>query len=415
MKKPDLLFITHRIPFPPDKGDKIRSYNMLCYLAQHYRVTVACIIDDPADVRYVELLEKTAHQVFYEVRRPLAMKIRAVGSLLSGDPFTLPCFYSRRLQRAIDIFLDTHDTCAILCFCSSSAAYLFRSCHGFPVLNTKVLLADLVDVDSEKWRDYAEKHSGLLKWLYQREARLLLPYEQRIISAFDRTFLVSEEEKKVLAQHGPVEKVEALSNGVDLEYFSSYEKLVNEPYSSSFRLVFSGAMDYWPNIDGAVWFVNEIFPQVKEVFPEAVFCIAGRNPDTAVLALKKTPGVEVTGSVPDMRTYLAAATLCVVPLKIARGIQNKVLEGMAMEKPVIATPGAATGLKAEPGKEIVVAENASEMASAIIELLGDVDKQRALGVRARKYVEREHSWDGHLRRLKELIDAGKAPHLKNGL
>jgi len=406
MTKPDLLFIAHRIPYPPDKGDKIRSYHMLRYLAPHYRITVACIIDDPAEVRYVEPLKKMVHRVFYEVRTSLEMKIRALSSLFTNSPFTLPCFYSKVLQKSVDNYLTTYKPCAILCICSSSTEYIFRSRNGWEFLKDRILLTDLIDVDSEKWHDYSTKYTGLKKWLYQREARLLLPYEQQIISTFDRTFLVSEEERNILAQHGPVEKVESLPNGVDLEYFSPLATFARLNHSTSIRLIFSGAMDYWPNIEGAVWFVKEIFPKVKKVFPEAVFCIAGRNPDAAVVALKKKPGVEVTGSVPDMRTYLAAANLCVVPLKIARGIQNKVLEGMSMEKPVIATPGAATGLKAEPGKEIIVAENASEMASAIIELLGDIDKQRTLGVNARKYVEREHSWATHLSRLIELIEKG---------
>jgi sugar transferase (PEP-CTERM/EpsH1 system associated) len=407
MKPKNILFIAHRIPFPPDKGDKIRSYHMLRHLAKHYRVTVACMIDDPADVRHIGALKDMVHEVFYQVRPALAMKLRAAGSLLSGQPFTLPCFYSSRLQRTIDDFLDQNEVQAVLCFCAATAEYVFRSRHYPASLQKKVLLADLVDVDSEKWRQYAEKKTGPMRWLYRREAALLLPYEQRVLEAFDRTFLVTEEEKGVLAQYGPVEKVEGLCNGVDLDYFSPAQVKQLPAKTTALKLVFSGAMDYWPNIEGAVWFAQKVFPAVKKAFPEAVFCIAGRNPDEAVLGLQKLPGIEVTGTVADMRDYLATATLCVVPLQIARGVQNKVLEGMAMEKPVVATPGAATGIKAIPGEEIVVAENESAMASAVIELLNDPARQRTIGASARQYVEREHSWESHLARLDELIEAGK--------
>lgn len=400
--KSDLLFIAHRIPYPPDKGDKIRSYHMLQHLAERYRVTVACMIDDPDDVRHVEALKQMVHQVFYRVRPRLAMKVRAVGALLTGRPFSLPCFYSRSLQGDIDRFLDDHPVCATLCFCSSAADYVFRSRH-WDILRKSVLLADLIDVDSEKWRDYAAKQPGPMGWLYRREARLLLPYELRIVAEFDRTFLVSEEERGVLAQYGSVEKVEALSNGVDLDYFSPNKVASTAPLPSA-RLVFSGAMDYWPNVEGALWFAREVFPRVKQAFPEAVFCIAGRNPTDAVLELKKLPGVEVTGTVPDMRAHLAGATLCVVPLMIARGIQNKVLEGMAMAKPVVATRGAATGIKAVVGEDLIVADGAEAMAKAVIDLLGDPEGQRILGQNARAYVEQAHSWVAHLQRLDELIE-----------
>jgi len=403
MKK-DILFIAHRIPYPPDKGDKIRTYHMLLHLAERYRVTVACMIDDPEDIKYIEPLRKMVHQVHYQVRTNKLMKVWALGSLLTGKPFSLQCFYSRRLQQAIDAYLDQYDVAAIICFCSSSAEYVFRSRHDLKALQKKVLLNDLIDVDSEKWLQYAEKHAGVMRWLYRREAKLLLPCEQRIIDSFDRTFLVSEEEKAVLASFGSVEKVEALSNGVDLNYFSP-EKVSKDLHpTAECRLVFSGAMDYWPNIEGAVWFAEKVFPMVKEAFPHAVFCIAGRNPVDAVLALKKISGIEVTGTVPDMRAHLSSATICVVPLLIARGIQNKVLEGMAMKKPVIATLGAATGIKAVDGQEIIVADGEIRMAKEIIELLKNPDRQLSIGTKARQYVEREHSWVSHLSRLDELIE-----------
>ncbi len=401
--KPDLLFIAHRIPYPPDKGDKIRSYHMLWHLAERYRVTVACMIDDPADERHVATLKEMVHQVFYQVRPPSAMKVWALEALLTGRPCTLPCFYSHPLQRDIDAFLDGHPVQAVLCFCSSAADYVFRSRH-WPTLRQTVLLADLVDVDSEKWREYAATRRGLMAWLYRREARLLLPFEQRIVAEFHRTFLTSEEEKAVLARYGSVVKVEALANGVDLDYFSP-EKVASSAPLPPARLIFSGAMDYWPNVEGAVWFAREVFPTVRQVFPEAVFCIAGRNPTEAVLDLKKLPGVEVTGTVPDMRVHLTGATLCVVPLMIARGIQNKVLEGMAMAKPVVATSGAATGIKAHVGEDLIVADGAAAMAEAVIKLLGDPERQRILGRNARAYVERAHSWAAHLQRLDEIIES----------
>ena len=400
----DLLIIAHRIPFPPDKGDKIRTYNIVRYLAERYRVTVVCMIDDPADVQHVPTLKDLVHQVTFQVRTAKMMKLHAVTSLLTGRSFTQQCFYSRKLQQVIDDYLDQNLDAPVLCFCSSSAEYLYRSRHEFRSLQTRTLLNDLIDVDSEKWSQYAEKENGLLRWVYQREARLLLPFELKIADDFDCTFLVSSEEKAVLAAHGSVDNVEVLSNGVDLEYFSPDKVDKQKRQTAVHKLVFSGAMDYWPNVEGAVWFAEKVFPLVKASMPAATFCIAGRNPTDEILALQKFAGIEVTGTVEDMRDYLATATICVVPLLIARGIQNKVLESMAMAKPVISTSGAATGTKVIAGKELIVADDEQSMADEIITLLSDSARQIKLGEKARAYVEREHSWESHLSRLCELIE-----------
>lgn len=402
MKK-DILILAHRIPYPPDKGDKIRTWHMLQHLAQHYRVTLVCLIDDPDDCRHIPVLQQMVHQFHFLVRTAKAMHLYAGVSLLSGRSFSQQCFYATKLQRVVDTYLETQKPSAILCFCSSMADYVFRSRHWPQRFAQITLLDDLIDVDSEKWLQYAEKKSGFMRWLYRREARLVRALERRIVSEFERVFLVSAEEKQVLGEHMPVDNVEVLSNGVDLDYFSP-AKVDSQRFSSvAGKLVFSGAMDYWPNVEGAVWFAEKIFPLVRKEMPQTSFCIAGRNPTPAVRALEKIAGVEVTGTVPDMREHLATATVCVVPLLIARGIQNKVLEAMAMEKPVVATRGAATGTHAIDGEELSIADTEEGMATAIIELLGSEQRRVEMGRKARTYVEREHSWSSHLQRLSEVI------------
>lgn len=404
MKK-DILILAHRIPYPPDKGDKIRTFHMVQHLAQHYRATLVCLIDDPKDCRHIPVLKQMVHKLHYLVRTPQIMRLHAGAALLSGRSFSQQCFYSKKLQHIIDAYLDTQKPAAILCFCSSMAEYLFRSRHWPERFRDISLLDDLIDVDSEKWLEYAEKKKLFARWLYRREGHLLRSFEQRIVEDFDRVFLVSEEEKKVLESGSSLEKVEAISNGVDLDYFSP-AAIQNQHISNvPGKMVFSGAMDYWPNVEGALWFVEHIFPLVRKQVPQATFCIAGRNPVPAVQGLGKIEGVEVTGTVPDMRAYLASANVCVVPLLIARGIQNKVLEAMAMAKPVVATFGAATGTKAEHGHEIIVANDEIVMASEIITLLGNSERCHSIGEMARDYVEREHSWESHLRRLNEVIDS----------
>lgn len=404
MKK-TILVIAHRIPFPPDKGDKIRTYNFIRFLAEHYKVTVACIIDDSEDIKYVENLECLVSKVFYQIKLASQKKRWAASALVKGRSVTQESFYCSKLQTQIDDFIETENPDAILSFCTSTSDYLFRSRHSIEFLKKRVLLNDLIDVDSEKWRQYAEKKTGFMGWIYRREARFLRASEKQVVDLFNRVFLVTEAEKDVLSLHSPVDNVNALANGVDLNYFKSNMD-DREDTGPNHKLVFSGAMDYWPNVEGAVWFVENVFPKMKNVIPDVSFVIVGRNPTDEVVALSKVDGVEVTGSVPDIRSYLSQGAICVVPLMIARGIQNKVLEAMAMGKPVVATTGAATGTQTKNGEDIIIADQEDEMANALIALLKDTVRQTRIGQNARKYVEVNHSWNSQLIKLKNLIDSG---------
>ena len=409
MMKKDLLLVVHRIPYPPDKGDKIRTYNFMRYLSSRYRVTLVCMIDDPDDIKYISELEKIVDSVQWQYRSRTQMKLQVGKALICGDPFSLHCFYSSKLQDAVDRYLDTTKPVAILSFCSSMAEYLFRSRHRLSELaKNTLILNDLIDVDSAKWNQYAEKHKNIIGWLYRREGRLLLKQEAKIADQFHRTYLVSPEEVSVLAEFGDVSKVFPLANGVDLEYFNPSLVDLHLYPAASCKLVFSGAMDYWPNIEAAQWFCDNILPLVRDVFPHVEFCIAGRNPTPEIRALEKIDGVVVTGTVPDMRNHLATATVCVVPLLIARGIQNKVLEAMAMAKPVVATRGAATGTTARNRDEIIITDNSEDMAREIINLLEDKKKAERIGVLARKYVENHHSWSFHLQQMVDYIEDEKS-------
>ncbi len=408
MMKKNLLLIVHRIPFPPDKGDKIRTYNIMRFLASRYKVTLVCMIDEPDDIKHIAELEKWVDVVHWQYRSRTQMKLQVVKALLKKDSFSQHCFYSSKLQAVIDKYLDTTTPVAILSFCSSMAEYLFRSRHRFDQLAERTLiLNDLIDVDSEKWNQYAEKHKNIISWIYRREGRLLIDQERKIAEQFHRTYLVSPEEVAVFAEHSDASKVFSLANGVDLEYFNPRLVDPNLYSAAPCKLVFSGAMDYWPNIEGAQWFCANVLPLVREAFPQVEFCIAGRNPTPDILALGKIDGVTVTGTVPDMRNYLATATVCVVPLLIARGIQNKVLEAMAMAKPVVATLGAATGTSAYHGKEIIIADDGEGMSREIIKILGDEQERERIGALARQYVERNHSWSFHLQQMVDFIEAEK--------
>jgi len=403
-----ILFIAHRIPFPPNKGDKIRSFNILRHLSQSHQVDLAFLIDDRQDLDVVSRLHAYAERICFAAIRPKLRKIRSLLALAGRRPLSVPYFYTAYLQNKIDSWLaDTHYDC-VFCFSSPTAEYVFASHHREKMFRDSLLLMDLVDVDSMKWRDYAGTASFPMNMIYDQESKRLLRFEQKIIKLFDKVLLVSEAEKQILEKYIPHRgNVMAISNGVDLEQFSP-AGITPVQQNASPCLVFTGAMDYRPNIDGVLWFAREILPHVQKAIPTIGFMIVGSNPAPEIKALAATTeNITVTGFVDDIRGYILGADICVVPLLIARGIQNKVLEAMALGRPVIATPQAMEGIAARPGRDVLVAGDPAAFASAVIDLLGDTARRQNLGRNARLCMEKKYSWRQNLRQLNTIIESGK--------
>ncbi len=396
-----ILFLTHRIPYPPNKGDKIRSYNILRYLTKNYEVYLGSLIDDKVDIQYINHIQSQVKEFVFETIQPQIKKIFCLHAFLKNKSVSVCYFYSSRLQKKIDALIERIEFDVIFCFSSPMAEYYFRSTHKDRSLKPLVRIMDLIDVDSYKWVQYAEQSSGLKRLVYRYEARYLLQYEHRIAKTFDHVLLVSEQEKKIFLQGLAVTNFIAVTNGVDPEFFNPHypqQSPIENPV-----LVFTGVMDYWPNIEGVCWFVERIFPRIRSVFPTLTFYVVGSRPTTEIKNLESTEGVVVTGFVEDVRDYLVASAVCVVPLRIARGIQNKVLEAMAMGKPVVTTPQAFEGIKAVVDEEMIVAESEEEFALAVIDLLNNPAKAQRIGERARLCVEEHYSWEKNLSILDKLL------------
>jgi len=263
---------------------------------------------------------------------------------------------------------------------------------------------DMMDVDSDKWRQYADRKRSVARMLYRREARMLLSFESRASECFNATLFVSEADAELFRKLSPqtADKVYSIRQGVDAAYFDpslDYEA----PYPNSEEpIVFTGNMDYWPNVDAVSWFTHDVLPRIRARRPQATFYIVGANPAREVLALRDHAGVTVTGRVSDIRPYMAHSKVVVAPLRVARGIQSKVLEGMAMAKPVIVTPLALEGIQAQPGSELVVADQPESFARAVVDEL-EVSGM-PIGVQAREFVQREYSWDASYTRLRDLLE-----------
>lgn len=399
----DLLYLVHRIPYPPNKGDKIRSFHLLKHLSKHYRVHLGAFVDDRADWVYAEAVKKLAGGEVCLL--PLNSKwatLKSAAGLFTGEPLTLPYYRDRRMQRWVDALLARGSVKRALVYSSSMAQYLMPP---HPISGASLnRVIDFVDIDSDKWRQYAAKKSWPLSWVYRREAAQLLRYEHRVTQAFDAATFVSEAEAALFKRLVPegAHKVFGFSNGVDTEYFSPAHEFENPFLPEERAIVFTGAMDYWANVDAVTWFASDVFRAVRDKMPSARFYIVGARPNPDVRSLGTIPGVVVTGAVPDIRPYLAHAALVVAPLRIARGIQNKVLEAMAMAKPTIVTPEALEGIAANPGHELLLARNGEEFCNQCVTLLQG--KADMIGERARARVEADFSWDHHLAGLDRALD-----------
>ncbi len=407
----ELLFLAHRIPYPPNKGDKIRSFHLLKHLARDYRVHLGTFVDDPQDWRHVPAVKAMCGETCFVGLHPAWAKLRSLSALIHGEPMTLPYYRNAKLQAWVDQILDSGSVRRILVFSSAMAQYVTsgdRDMH-------RVL--DFVDMDSDKWRQYSRNRPWPVSWLYRREGDTLLRFERAQAEKFDMSIFVTEAEAELFRRHAPESAghVTCIENGVDSEYFSPDREYPN-PYPPEEQiLVFTGAMDYTANVDAVDWFAREVFPDIHARHAAARFYIVGARPVKAVHKLAELPGVRVTGAVADIRPYLAHARAAVAPLRIARGVQNKVLEAMAMARPVIATPPAMDGIQLCPGLESLVTKTPAEMVRQAVALLAGSDTA-TLGQRGRECVLRRYNWSGNLRRIKFLLegDAGAARPVDGG-
>jgi sugar transferase (PEP-CTERM/EpsH1 system associated) len=396
-----LLFLVHRIPYPPTKGDKVRSYNILKYLASRYKVYVGAFVDDPADFEHVAALRELCEACHLVKLNPVLAKVKSLTGLVAGEALTLPYYRNASMQQWVDNLLRTMSIQRVLVFSAAMAQYVMHAKNICRV-------ADLVDVDSDKWRQYAATQRWPYDAIYRRESATLLRYERQIARDFDSTVFVSAREADLFRHLAPelASKVGHINNGVDCEYFSP-ERSYPNPYNDDERvLVFTGAMDYWPNVDAVVAFAHEVFPGIRAEDTRARFYIVGARPTQEVQKLAALPGVSVTGAVADIRPYIAHAKLAIAPLRLARGIQNKVLEAMAMAKPVLASPQAAEGIEAQVGRELIVAEG-SELVRQALHLLRQNGSDE-IGIAGRARVLASYSWESSLSRFEQMLSMDRS-------
>lgn len=399
----NILYIAHRIPYPPDKGDKMRAFRQLDHLARSHRVWCACFIDDPADRQYVADLESKGITVAaVPLRRATALARGALGKLRGGT-MTESAYESRAMRRTLDRWTRTVSFDVAIAFSGGVAPIALHAPARRHVL-------DLCDLDSRKWLHYAHVAAPPLRLIYSMEGRRLASREIDWIKRFDATLLISEAERNELnAPKELLNKVRVVPNGVTLpDPIADNAATHNQPHRPT--VGFIGVMDYRPNVDAVSWFARDCWPYIRSIIPDAEFRIVGRRPTRIVRGLARIPGVTVVGPVPDVQTELRRFDVSVAPLRIARGVQNKVLEAMAAARPIVLTPAAATGIEAENGLHYCLAAGADDMIAETITLLKTPRLRTELGLAARDFVGEYYRWPDALARFDAAVMGTPTPH-----
>ncbi|MAE61167.1 MAG: sugar transferase [Planctomycetaceae bacterium] len=388
--RPKLLMVTHRLPHPPVRGDRIRTWHMLRQLQQRFDVHLACVADEPPTLNSWRAIQRHVADLEFEPVTPLVRRGRALRHLAAGKSITSAWFQSPRLRQTIERWVRREKFDVALAVCAASAPYL----AGLPIPSRVI---DLMDVDSRKWAELANTARGPRRAIYNYEADALAREEAALAHQFDALTVTTDAEAHAYRQLVPWADVHVVPNGVDLDYFASNDQC------DRCTVAFCGALNYRPNVEGLLWFTRSIWPRIKAGRPDARFRIVGRRPDRAVRRLRHLPGVELIGQVADVRPHLQNAAVVVAPLQVARGVQNKVLEAMAMARPTVVSPAAATGIDAVDAEHWHVAPSPDAWVRRVAELLDDPAAQRRIGAAARSFVASDHQWSDAMSPLLDLL------------
>jgi len=421
----NLLLLCHRIPYPPDKGDKIRSFRWMTALAARYRLYLAAFVDDADDWQYAPRLREICDEVCLVPLHARRAKLRSVPALFTGLPLTVTYYRDARMAASVADLMQRQRIDRIVVFSSAMAQYAIGP-DSDPIRR----VIDFVDVDADKWQQYAERTRAPMAWVYRREARRLLAYDAKVARAFDVSLFVSRVEvdcfRSLAGQHwetdaaltldavpgqisrqipdekaGRIPVLEQIANGVDHAFFAPDASRASPYPAGRPAIVFTGAMDYWPNVDAVRWFVEQVWPRLRSWEPRVMLYVVGSRPGAEIKTLA-CDNVVVTGRVVDVRPFLQYAAAVIAPMRIARGIQNKVLEGMAMARPVVLTSLALEGIDAVHKQSVLVADDGEEFAERVFEVLQG--RHANLATEARQLVLQYYPWSRATARFVALVD-----------
>jgi len=387
-----ILFVCHRFPFPPQRGGKIRPFNVIRHLSQQHDVTVASLARSDAELAAgAGLTNHCARVIAEKISAPAAL-VRMVTRLPTATPSSMGYFYSPELARRIGAELARTRFDLIFVHCAFVANYVAQATSAKKIL-------DFGDMDSQKWLAYADARAFPLSLGFRLDGTKLRRAEERLATKFDLCTCTTQGELETLRSYNTGVPVDWFPNGVDSEYFRPSDT----PYEPD-TVCFVGRMDYYPNQEAVIHFCRNILPLIRARRPGVALRIVGAAPPTKIRDLARLPGVTVTGSVPDVRPFVQATAVSVAPLRIARGTQNKILEAMAMGVPTVSSVAAAKGVDAEPGQHLLTATGSQEFSEAVLRVLEHPAERRRLAENARARVLSHHAWPRSMAKLDRLID-----------
>ncbi|MBK5940325.1 TIGR03087 family PEP-CTERM/XrtA system glycosyltransferase [Halochromatium roseum] len=403
VKHLNIVYLAHRVPYPPNKGEKLRTYHQIKgFIAHGAAVTVLCSVETDLDIAYCQQLERMHPACQVRYHRTSLKLIRYLRSFVANCAISESYFFSGKLLKELHNVLTKTSVDAVICTASSMAPYIEKSRR---YLSSKTLtIMDFMDLDSYKWQQYAENAGLVMRFVYQREAKKVAALEQVVAERFDSALLVAEPETQLFRDSQPQAtcRILTVGNGIDGEEFLPAASPIEiEPP----RLLFAGVMDYAPNVDAVLWFYEHVWAAVRRRWPGATFTIAGMNPAPTIQALAGEEGIRVTGFVDDILPYFHQSTLFVAPFRIARGLQNKILQAMACGLPVISTTVGAEGIEADDGVHILIADSADLFLKTIEVLTSDHLRYAAVRREALATINRVYSWSQQLAPLRELVGA----------
>jgi polysaccharide biosynthesis protein PslH len=404
----EILFLAHRIPYPPTKGDKIRAYHFLAHLARTHVVHLACLVDDPEDWQHADHLRTLCAECHFAARSRARAWRNALKALARSEALSVAGARDGALAAWIGDLAQRRPIRCVFAYSAAMAQYLAPGpAHGLR------RIIDFVDVDSEKWGQMAAYRRWPLSWLYRRESARLRAFDRAAVERCDHCLFVSPAEAQSFQELIPsaTGKTVVVPNGVDSGHFSP-ELHWPRPFGPGGPVVaFTGDMSYWPNEDAVLWFAQQVLPRLRSEHRDLRFVVVGRRPRLRLRRAAARLGFTLTGAVPDVRPFLAHSAVAVAPLRAAQGVPNKILEAMAMAKAVVATPAAVAGLRVRDGHDIALAADPDSFARATARAL-DPQFARGLGARARARVLADYAWAPSLRLLDRLV--APAPLVRRG-
>ncbi len=382
-----IFVLLSRFPYPLEKGDKLRAYNQIKQLSKNHEIYLCAISDINVDKKYRNALDPFCKSVtIINIRKP-GIALNILKAYINGKPLQTGYFYDRKAQQKIDILIEKIKPDHIFCQLIRVSEYV----------NTKNIpkTLDYQDVFSKGVERRSHTASFYMKPILRLEYKRLLKYENEVFDLFDNKTIISIPDRDLIP-HNDKDKIAVVINGVDTDFFKPMK------IKKEYDLVFTGNMGYPPNVNASLYLVKEILPLVRKQKPEITLTLAGASPHPDVKALE-SKNVHVTGWVEDIREFYAKARIFIAPMQIGTGLQNKLLEAMAMKIPSITSPLANQALEAEPGKEILVGNSPEEFAEYIIKLLDDKKLSEKLADNGYSFVQNNYNWESATGKLEKII------------